>query len=223
MAADQVQWRSPPAEERVAGRLAANERRGPVLARMKVIAALTELGQIDRAVYSAVAETPTPVLDRPIRGLSRAADRSRLWLGIAVAMAAVGGRGGRRAAGAGLVALAVDSAVVNIGFKLAARRRRPDRDSARVPALRQVPMPHSASFPSGHAASGFAFANAVGQTLPLAAAPLRLLASVVGYSRVHTGVHYAGDVVMGAVIGAAIGELVGWGLLRLRWPASGIR
>ena len=223
MAADQVQWRSPPAEERVAGRLAANERRGPVLARMKVIAALTELGQIDRAVYSAVAETPTPVLDRPIRGLSRAADRSRLWLGIAVAMAAVGGRGGRRAAGAGLVALAVDSAVVNIGFKLAARRQRPDRDSARVPALRQVPMPHSASFPSGHAASGFAFANAVGQTLPLAAAPLRLLASVVGYSRVHTGVHYAGDVVMGAVIGAAIGELVGWGLLRLRWPASGIR
>jgi undecaprenyl-diphosphatase len=190
---------------------------------MKVIAALTELGQIDRAVYSAVAGTLTPVLDRPIRGLSRAADRSRLWLGIAVAMAAVGGRGGRRAAGAGLVALAVDSAVVNIGFKLAARRRRPDRDSARVPALRQVPMPHSASFPSGHAASGFAFANAVGQTLPLAAAPLRLLASVVGYSRVHTGVHYAGDVVMGAVIGAAIGELVGWGLLRLRWPASGIR
>jgi membrane-associated phospholipid phosphatase len=223
MAADQVQWRSPPAEERVAGRLAANERRGPVLARMKVIAALTELGQIDRAVYSAVAETPTPVLDRPIRGLSRAADRSRLWLGIAMAMAAVGGRDSRRAAGAGLVALAVDSAVVNMGFKLAARRRRPDRESARVPALRQVPMPHSASFPSGHAASGFAFANAVGQTLPTAAAPLRLLASVVGYSRVHTGVHYAGDVVMGAVIGAAIGELVGWGLWRLRWPASGIR
>jgi undecaprenyl-diphosphatase len=90
-------------------------------------------------------------------------------------MAAVGGREGRRTAGAGLVALAVDSAVVNIGFKLAAHRRRPDRDSARVPALR----PHSASFPSGHAASGFAFANAVGQTLPLAAAPMRLLASVL--------------------------------------------
>ena len=49
-------------------------------------------------------------------------------------MAAVGGREGRRTACAGLVALAVDSAVVNIGFKLAAHRRRPDRDSARVPA-----------------------------------------------------------------------------------------
>jgi undecaprenyl-diphosphatase len=127
----------------------------------------------------------------------------------------VGGPDGRRAAGAGVVALAVDSAAVNVGFKFAARRRRPDRDAAQVPALRQVPMPHSASFPSGHAASAFAFANAVGQSLPLAAAPLRLLASAVGYSRVHTGVHYPGDVVMGAVIGASIGEMVGWALPRL--------
>ncbi|HEX2355040.1 MAG TPA: phosphatase PAP2 family protein [Micromonosporaceae bacterium] len=219
MAAVQGQ-RPPPAGERVAARLSTGESRWPIRARTSAATALTELGQIDRAVYSAVAETPTPVLDPPLRRLSRAADRSRLWLGIAVAMAAVGGREGRRAACAGVAALAIDSAVVNIGFKLAAHRQRPDRDSAGVPALRQVPMPHSASFPSGHAASGFAFANAVGQTQPLAAAPLRLLASMVGYSRVHTGVHYPGDVVMGAVIGAAVGELVGWGLVRTRRPAS---
>ena len=37
-------------------------------------------------------------------------------------MAVAGGRTGRRAATAGLVALAVDSAVVNIGFKVAPRR-----------------------------------------------------------------------------------------------------
>jgi membrane-associated phospholipid phosphatase len=220
---DQAQRRLPSAEERVAARLSAGVPWGPARARPEVAAALIELGQIDRAVYSAVAETATPVLDPPMRRLSRTADRSWLWLGIAVAMAAVGGREGRRTAWAGVVALTVDSAVVNIGFKLAADRRRPDRDSARVAALRQVPMPHSASFPSGHTASGFAFANAVGQTLPTAAAPLRLLASVVGYSRVHTGVHYAGDVVMGAVIGATIGDLVGWGLSRLHRPGSGIR
>ena len=111
-------------------------------------------------------------------------------------MALVGGRAGRRAAAAGLVALAVDSAVVNIGLKVAARRRRrPDRDSAGVPAVRRVPMPQSASFPSGHTASGFAFMNAVAHTLPAAAGPLGLLASAVGYSRIHTGVHYPGDVV----------------------------
>jgi membrane-associated phospholipid phosphatase len=121
------------------------------------------------------------------------------------------------------LALAVDSAAVTVGCKLAARRRRPDRVSARVPALRQVPMPYSASFPSGHAASGFAFASAVGQTLPTVAAPLRLLASVVGYSRVHTGVHHAGDVVMGATIGASIGDLVGWGLSRRGRPGASAR
>jgi membrane-associated phospholipid phosphatase len=220
VAADQVQPRTPPAEERLAGRLAAQQPRRPATARTPIITALSELGQIDRAAYRAVAGTPTPVLDRPMRRLSTVADRSKMWLGIAAAMAAVGGRDGRRAAGAGVVALAVDSAVVNIGFKFAARRRRPDRDSARMSTTRQVPMPHSASFPSGHTASAFAFANAVGQTLPTVAAPLRLLASAVGYSRVHTGVHYPGDVVIGAVIGASVGELVGWGLMRLSRPGA---
>jgi hypothetical protein len=38
-------------------------------------------------------------------------------------MALAGGRTGRRAIAAGIVALAVDSAVVNIGPKVAAHRR----------------------------------------------------------------------------------------------------
>jgi membrane-associated phospholipid phosphatase len=222
MAADEADG-STTSEERLAGRLAPRQPRTPGTARTKPITALTELGQLDRAVYAAVAGTPTPVLDPPLRRLSNLADRSLLWVVIAAAMAAVGGRSGRRAAGAGVVALAVDSTVVNVGFKLAARRRRPDRDSAHVPADRQVAMPHSTSFPSGHAAAGFAFANAVGQTLPVAAAPLRLLASVVGYSRVHSGVHYPGDVVIGAVIGATIGDLVGWRMSRVGGPAPGSR
>ena len=76
-------------------------------------------------------------------------------------------------------------------------------------------MPASASFPSGHTASGFTFTNAVAHTLPAAAGPLGLLASAVGYARIHTGVHYPGDVVIGAVIGTAVGEAVGWGTRRL--------
>lgn len=205
---------TPPLEERLAGRFARTSVPAPAPARTAAPSALAEFGQIDLAVYRAVAHTPTPALDVPMRRLSDAANGARLWLGIAGLMAAVGGRAGRRAAGAGVVALAADSAVVNVGFKLAARRTRPDRDSAGVPAARRVPLPHSASFPSGHTASGFAFANAVGQTLPAAAAPLRLVASAVGYSRVHTGVHYPGDVVIGASIGATVGQLVGWGLSR---------
>ena len=67
-------------------------------------------------------------------------------------------------------------------------------------------MPASTSFPSGHSASGFAFASAVAGTLPIAAVPLRGLAAAVAYSRVHTGVHYPGDVVVGSLIGVTIGE-----------------
>jgi membrane-associated phospholipid phosphatase len=64
-------------------------------------------------------------------------------------------------------------------------------------------MPASRWFPSGHAASAFAFATVVGHELPCGAVPLRLLASAVAYSRVHTGVHHPGDVVAGALLGAA--------------------
>jgi membrane-associated phospholipid phosphatase len=107
--------------------------------------------------------------------------------------------------------------------RLAGRLAAEEPRRQRIPRTKAITALTELGFPSGHAASGFAFANAVGQTLPTAAAPLRLLASVVGYSRLHTGVHYAGDVVMGATIGASIGDLVGWGLSRRRRPGSGAR
>ena len=69
-------------------------------------------------------------------------------------------------------------------------------------------MPASTSFPSGHAASAFAFAAAVGRDEPSLGFALRFLAAAVAYSRVHTGVHYPGDIVVGALIGAATGETV---------------
>ena len=40
-------------------------------------------------------------------------------------------------------------------------RRRPDRRTHHVPVTRQVRMPRTTSFPSGHAASAFAFATGV--------------------------------------------------------------
>lgn len=56
-----------------------------------------------------LAATPTPALDHPMGRLSQAANRSRLWLAVAGMMAAVGGRPGRRAAGAGMAGTTVDS------------------------------------------------------------------------------------------------------------------
>jgi membrane-associated phospholipid phosphatase len=169
---------------------------------------LRELGAVDRAVYEAVARTPTASLDDPVRRLSGAADKSRLWLGIAALVAVGGGRRGRRAALEGVVAIGVSSATVNLGVKPIARRRRPQRAQPALFEDRHVPMPSSASFPSGHAASAFAFAYAVGRHLPALAVPVRLLAAAVAYSRVHTGVHYPGDVVIGSVAGAGTAAMV---------------
>jgi undecaprenyl-diphosphatase len=155
-----------------------------------------------------VAATPTPSLDEPLRLLSNAANNSRLWLGIATGLRILGGEPGRRAATRGTVAIGVTSALVNLAVKAALPRQRPDRVGAKVPGRRNVRMPTSTSFPSGHAAAGFAFAAAVGRDLPWLGVVLRFMAAAVAYSRVYTGVHYPSDAVVGALIGEGTGQTV---------------
>jgi undecaprenyl-diphosphatase len=171
-----------------------------------------EADDLDRAVYEAVAGTDTPTLDAPISLLTDVANYSRLWLGVAATLALVGGRPGRRAAFHGLAAVVVTSALANLGVKTAFRRPRPARGDH--PERTRVRMPSSTSFPSGHTASAFAFAFGAAEVIPMLALPLIPLASAVGYSRVHTGVHYPGDVLAGAVLGSVIGSTLPLGLRR---------
>jgi membrane-associated phospholipid phosphatase len=173
-----------------------------------------ELAALDQAVYEAIAGVPTPSLDRALARLSDAADHSKLWVASAGLLAAVGGSRGRRAAAVGLASIGVASAVSNIAVKLLVPRRRPDRAGASVPPERWVHMPTSRSFPSGHSASAFAFASAVGAAVPALSLPLHLAAAVVAYSRVHTGVHYPGDTIAGALIGTTSAALVHQAMIR---------
>jgi undecaprenyl-diphosphatase len=168
---------------------------------------LDDAQRVDVALYAAIAQTPTPALDRAMARLSGAADYSRLSLVSAAVLAASGGRRGRRAAAFGLASVAVAASLVNLGLKPFGRRRRPDRATAEVPVARHVGMPSSTAFPSGHSAAAFAFATGVGHVLPATAIPLRGLAALVAYSRVHTGVHYPGDVVAGALTGTVLAQL----------------
>ena len=168
---------------------------------------LEELRRLDLGVYAVVAATPTPTLDAAFRHLSRAADHSKLWLAASALLCATGGARGRRAAADGLASVALTSAVVNLMLKPLSNRRRPDRDTHHVPVARHVTMPRSTSWPSGHAASAFAFTTGVGAAAPAAAVPLSAVAALVAYSRVHTGVHYPADVIAGAVTGVAAAPL----------------
>lgn len=162
---------------------------------------------LDEAVYIAVAGVKTPTLDFCLRTLSRSADKSVLWLGIAGAMAIVGGPRTRQAALGGVAAIGIASSTVNIVAKQVFHRHRPDREAFGVPHTRHVSMPISTSFPSGHSASAFAFAEGVAASQPALGAALRVVAAAVAYSRVHTGVHFPGDVIAGALIGMTAGRL----------------
>ena len=170
---------------------------------------LEDAKRIDLAVYTAIARTETPALDTAMRRLSRAADNSKLWVAIAAGLSLVGGRNGRKAAIRGLASLGLSSTFANLVAKPLTVRRRPERDVLSTFETRHVPMPASTSFPSGHTASAFAFATGAGGAAPAISAPLRAAATLVGYSRVHTGVHYPGDVLIGAFIGVSAGELAG--------------
>ncbi|MGN6243231.1 MAG: phosphatase PAP2 family protein [Motilibacteraceae bacterium] len=172
-----------------------------------------ELLALDAALDAAVAATPTPALDVALRRLTRAADHSVLWFSVAAVLSLSGPRG-RRAALRGLLSVGAASTAANlVGKPLLPRRRPPvgfDDGGRRFPA-RVVPRPVSSSFPSGHAASAFAFAGAAGRELPALRLPLHLLAGAVAYSRVHCGVHYPLDVLGGGLVGAAAGVAVAHG------------
>jgi undecaprenyl-diphosphatase len=170
-------------------------------------ALLSEAERIDQAVYAAIAGTDTPLLDRAMRQLSHTADYSRLSIAAGALLALGGGPRGRRAALSGLASVAATATIVNVVVKPLGRRRRPDRAGTEVPAARHVRMPASRSFPSGHTAAAVAFATGVAREIPAVGGPLHTLAALVAYSRVHTGVHYPGDVLAGALLGSMIGDV----------------
>lgn len=165
-----------------------------------------------------MAATPTPALDRSLRRLSRAADHSKISLGVAAALAlAVTGPAGRRRSGWAPSPWPPPRPTCWANDWCGGPR--PDREAARVAGGRRVPMPASAAFPSGHTAAAVAFATAVGAVLPAAAVPLGTLAGAVAYARVRTGVHYPGDVAAGAVpdtVSAAAVPAAGARLPRVR-------
>jgi undecaprenyl-diphosphatase len=165
-----------------------------------------------------VAGLTTPLLDEPMRLVSRVADQSKLWLATAAVLAALGGRTGRRVALTGVVAVGATSFVVSQPMKLAGWRARPDgsrcgyRSYVGADAgLDVVPVgtcgvrcgvrrcrrrSHAAPEPSDGVA-----------------------AAAVCFSRVYTGVHYPGDVDVGAATGAVIGRPTSRVAARLARPS----
>jgi membrane-associated phospholipid phosphatase len=156
----------------------------------------------DRQLHAWVGALPTSPADRWLRRLSVSADHGKLWLALAVLFTLRHGAL-RRAALRGVAAQAMSSLLVNAVLKQLFGRVRPDFANLQTHRkLRRAPG--SLSFPSGHSSSAAAFTTGVALEAPGAGAALAPLALGVGYSRVHVGVHYPGDVAAGLAIGAAV-------------------
>jgi undecaprenyl-diphosphatase len=82
-----------------------------------------------------------------------------------------------------------------------------------------MPTVLDVSFPSGHAATSFAGATVLAFAWPRWSAALYALALLVGASRVYVGVHFAGDILAGAILGLLVGTAVSL-LLRRRRPGE---
>ena len=154
----------------------------------------------------------SPVLDPCMIFLSRANDYGAVWLALLGGLAALGGRTGRWAALAGLVALMVGFASSE-GLKDFVMQPRPFTSLPEARLL--VSPPESYSFPSSNVA--YAFAASIGSSLaarrlvgrvPLWGWSFLALAAAISYSRVYVGVHYPSDVLGGAILGVLVGWLV---------------
>lgn len=100
-----------------------------------------------------------------------------------------------------LLGVVLVGAVVAVELQWLGLRPRPPASEALLPA------PPTPGFPSGHAMIAFALAVAAGLLWRRSLLPALALAAVVATSRVVVGHHAPEDVVIGGVIGAALGAV----------------
>lgn len=151
----------------------------------------------------------------------RVVTSGRFWAPVLVAGCALllwrGGRRGRVAVLAALVALALADAVAAQILKPLVGRLRPCQAAEAVRLL--VSCGGRYGFPSNHAANGAAMAVALAFFYPRSLRYSLPLVLLVAWSRVYVGVHYPGDVLFGACLGGLAGLGCGW-LARARLLAA---
>jgi len=159
-----------------------------------------------------------PMLDLCMTLLSSVNDYALVWLVLLGVLTALGGRTGRWAALAGLIALVVGAASSEV-LKNRVMQPRPFLSLSDVRLL--VSPPGSYSFPS---VKTYAFAASSGALLAARRLLGRVslwgwgflaLAAAISYSRVYVGVHYPTDVLSGALLGLFAGWLAAFIVDRL--------
>ncbi len=186
---------------------------------------LQRASRLDQRAFDAVAAARLPGFEYVLPRLSRLADHSVLWFGVAGGLAVTRQPRLRRAAMRGVFALGLASPIANLAGKQMFRRGRPLIELTGLPtsigrgtlipsARVRWRLPTSPSFPSGHSAAAAAFTGALAMEAPKkVVVPVGLAAAGVAFSRIYTGAHYPGDVAAGLALGAVAAATT-----RLIWP-----
>ena len=177
------------------------------------------LTELDRDVFTWVVEHRAQPFDWLFVGLSAAGQASLLWIALAPLLA-LWARKPLLFTTLATAATVWTADLLTSLLKLAVDRERPyEVIPAADPLLR---WDVAGSFPSGHAATSVAGAIILTYLIGRGGVWLGLLAAAVAFSRVYVGVHYPGDVLAGAVLGAAVG-LAAIALVRRLRPTSAAR
>jgi undecaprenyl-diphosphatase len=172
---------------------------------------------VDRDVYLWVTEHRVGWLDPFFLALTVVGYAALVWVALALLLSLAAHRPPLPAL------LAVGATVWSVDIfiailKEAIDRPRPFRAIPNADPLTTVTVGHS--FPSGHAATSFAGAVMLAVFFRRALPWLLLLAVGIAFSRVYVGVHYPGDVLVGAAIGVL--WALGWlAIFRLLGPRIG--
>jgi undecaprenyl-diphosphatase len=160
------------------------------------------LANLDTTSVTWLATHRVGWLNDAVEALSAAGTLGALWVALAFALS-------RR------IAVTVATAVVVVATDALAGLLRDWIDRPRpFAAHRAIHVigihPHSPSFPSGHAATGFAAVAFLAVVLGRARVLWILVpAALVGSSRVYLGAHYPSDVFAGAALGLVVGAVCG--------------
>ncbi len=159
--------------------------------------------EIDRRVDACFdALRCSAAANRVFYAASSLGEFGHVWAMLALVRWLRGRPNDERAAVRALVAIVVESALVNAGLKTIFGRGRPVVDNLVHPHPFRQPL--TSSFPSGHATSAFCAATLLSDQDGLG--PLYFgLAALVAASRVHVKIHHASDVLAGAGIGLCLG------------------